>query len=42
MIFVIISHNIATKNQREELIYYRFKLKCIDKIISKKENKKTN
>lgn len=36
MIFVLISHNIITNKQRENLIYYRFKLKCIDKIIAEK------
>lgn len=40
MIIVIVSHNIVTIKQREELIYCRFKLKCIDEIIDKKSNKK--
>jgi len=31
--FLMITHNIVTKKQRENLIYYRFKLKCIDKYL---------
>ncbi|MGJ0847424.1 hypothetical protein ACR77J_12105 [Tissierella praeacuta] len=41
MIIVIVSHNIIANKQKQELIYYRFKLKCIDKIIAEKENRKT-
>ena len=37
MVIVVISHNIVTYMQRKNLIYYRFNLKCIDKIIVKKE-----
>ena len=41
MIFMLISHNIMSNIQRERLIYYRFKLQCIDKIIAERENSKT-
>ncbi len=36
MSVVIISHNLMSDYQKENLVYYRFKLKCIDKILLEK------
>lgn len=36
MLTLIVSHNLTSRSQRERLIYYRFKLNCIDKVMERK------
>lgn len=40
MSVVIISHNLMSASQKENLVYYRFKLRCIEKIEAEKKKDK--
>lgn len=42
MLLLIISHNVISSNQKKDFIYYKFKLKCIDKVISENEGNSVN
>lgn len=40
MAMVLIGHNLTSYKQKEDIIYYGFKLKCIEKVINQRENNK--
>lgn len=39
MSFVIITHKLTSNKQKESLVYYRFKLRCMNKIITERKCK---